>query len=71
MLMRLSPVKRIIDTANVNFRLILASSCTDTGCNLLVLLEIPYDLDGNPRIVDGVVPFDGPKVDIGAYEYQP
>jgi parallel beta-helix repeat protein len=54
-----------------NFRLTSASPCIDWGNNALVPPEVTTDLDGDPRIVDGAAPWDGSKVDIGAYEYQP
>jgi parallel beta-helix repeat protein len=54
-----------------NFRLSSGSPCIDKGNNIFIIYNRFRDLDGNPRIVDGVAPFDGVKVDIGAYEYQP
>jgi len=54
-----------------NYRLQSTSPCIDAGDNALVPMAITTDPDGNQRIVDGVAPWDGPKVDIGAYEYQP
>jgi hypothetical protein len=60
-----------INTGAGNFRLLSGSPCIDVGNNSLVPVGITTDLDGSPRIVDGIAPWDGPRVDIGAYEYQP
>jgi predicted outer membrane repeat protein len=60
-----------VNVSTKNYRLSVVSPCIDTGSNTLVPLNFLYDLDGNPRIIDGAAPWDGPKVDIGAYEYQP
>ena len=51
-----------VDEANGNYHLTAESSCVDAGINLYVNSET--DLDGNPRIQNGLV-------DIGAYEYVP
>jgi hypothetical protein len=66
-----------VDAASGDLHLRPTSPCIDTGNtdalppdteNLDddsdVLEDIPFDLDGNPRVVDG-------GVDMGAYEYQP
>ncbi len=50
-----------VDYANGNFHLQSNSPCINSGNNSHVTTST--DLDGNPRIVDGLV-------DIGAYEYQ-
>ena len=52
---------QFVDAAAGNYRLKAGSPCIDTGSNELVLATM--DLDGNPRIVGGVV-------DVGAYEFQ-
>ncbi|MHC4661898.1 MAG: right-handed parallel beta-helix repeat-containing protein [Planctomycetota bacterium] len=65
---------QFINAAAGNYDLQISSSCIDTGNNSFINSFTPpitTDIGGNPRIVDGVAPFDGPKVDIGAYEYQP
>jgi len=49
--------------ANERFQLNRGSSCINVGTNLSWMAGA-FDLDGNPRIVDGTV-------DIGAYEYIP
>jgi PKD repeat protein len=51
-----------IDTSNNNYRLLETSPCIDSGSNIYVTSN--WDLDGNPRIIDGIV-------DMGAYEYVP
>ena len=51
----------LMDLAGGNFRLQSASPCLNAGSSLFVTATI--DLDGNPRVVDGIV-------DMGAYEYQ-
>lgn len=50
-----------VDAANGDFRLLSNSPCINWGNNSYVTNST--DLDGNPRIVEGVV-------DMGAYEYQ-
>ena len=45
-----------------DLRLHQTSPCIDAGANAFA--PMPYDLDGNPRIIDGIV-------DMGAYEYIP
>jgi len=59
------------DQSANDYRLTLSSPCIDAGNNSYVDADITYDYLYNPRIVDGVAPWDGAKVDIGAYEYQP
>ncbi|MBK9124770.1 MAG: hypothetical protein IPM16_16840 [Chloroflexi bacterium] len=51
-------------TTGGNYRLLAGSPAIDAGDNALVPIYLTTDLDGNPRIVDGIV-------DIGAYEVQP
>ncbi|MGB2705541.1 MAG: right-handed parallel beta-helix repeat-containing protein, partial [Candidatus Omnitrophota bacterium] len=72
----------IAGTADDNLRLLWGSPCIDAGDNNSVPADsidldndgntaepIPWDLDSNPRIVDGND--DGnPVVDMGAYEYE-
>jgi len=73
-----------VDAESGDLRLSTGSPCIDAGWWSSYLPDdvadldddddtdepIPYDLDGNPRIVDGDA--DGePVVDMGAYEYQP
>jgi len=53
-----------VDTANGDYHLQAISPCIDAGDNSLVPAGVTTDLDGNPRIQNGIV-------DIGAYEYQP
>lgn len=48
--------------SSIDFHLLSWSPCIDTGRNLYA--PMPYDLDGNPRII-------GDIVDMGAYEYIP
>jgi hypothetical protein len=56
-----------VDAANGDLRLQLGSPAIDTGTNAAI--DLPVDLDGNARIVDG--DWDGTEtVDIGAYESQ-
>ncbi len=50
-----------VDYANGNYRLQSNSPCINAGS--IGVAPFPTDLDGNPRMVDGLV-------DIGAYEYQ-
>jgi parallel beta-helix repeat protein len=50
-------------TEDDNLRLSFDSPCIDVGDNLAVPADVTTDLDGNPRIVNGVV-------DMGAYEYE-
>jgi hypothetical protein len=50
-------------TADDNLRLQLTSPAIDAGNNAVVPSGVTTDLDGNPRIVNGVV-------DMGAYEVQ-
>ena len=51
-----------VDASNNNYRLLETSPCIDSGSNIYVTSD--WDLDGNPRIIDGIV-------DMGAYEYIP
>lgn len=51
-----------VDAASGNYRLLAISPCINAGTNALAAL--PYDLDGNPRILLDIV-------DMGAYEYIP
>jgi len=49
-----------------NLHLHVGSLALDTGDND-VMISVPTDMDGKPRIVDGY--FDGtPTVDMGTYE---
>jgi parallel beta-helix repeat protein len=50
----------IVGTEDDNLRLLLFSPCIDVGDNSVVDANCP-DLDGNPRIINGIV-------DMGAYE---
>jgi len=52
-----------VNTNAANYRLLSASPCIDSGTNL-PWMTVAKDLDGNPRIYDGIV-------DMGAYEYIP
>jgi len=54
---------RFDDPAGGDYRLLGYSPCVNAGANLAWMDEAA-DLDGNPRIIDGVA-------DIGAYEYIP
>ncbi|MGD2108249.1 MAG: choice-of-anchor Q domain-containing protein [Phycisphaerae bacterium] len=54
------------------------SPCIDAGNNATPVREVPFDLDGWPRIVDdpgtedtGVPSTDAAIVDMGAFEFQP
>ena len=51
-----------INIVSNDFRLELLSQCINVGTNVYAISDL--DLDGNPRIVDGIV-------DMGAYEYIP
>ncbi len=51
-----------LDSENGDFRLADGSPCIDSGSNFFVASS--WDLDGNPRIIDGIV-------DIGCYESIP
>lgn len=54
----------VSDWANADWRLSPGSTCIDSGANVFYAIdEDPYDIDGNPRIANGVI-------DMGAYEYQ-
>ncbi len=50
-----------VDPVNVDYRLKAGSPCIDVGDNSAVPAWVVTDLDGNPRIVNGIV-------DMGAYE---
>jgi hypothetical protein len=63
-----------VDPDNGDYRLSPGSPCIDAGDNTAVPEGIRRDLDGNPRIVVGTTMFQlnaEPRVDMGAYEYQP
>ncbi len=53
-------IDNIIGTEDDNLRLLAGSPCIDAGDNSVV--TVTTDLDGNPRIVNGMV-------DMGAYEF--
>jgi hypothetical protein len=56
-----------IDTSNFDFHLSDSSLCINAGIIDTTGLEIQkVDLDGNPRVYDGLVD----RIDIGAYEFQ-
>ncbi len=56
-----------IDTSNFNFRLSDSSLCINAGIIKPAEFDISeFDLDGNPRIYDGL----DKRIDIGAYEFQ-
>jgi predicted outer membrane repeat protein len=50
-----------VEPAIGDYHLLLGSQCIDTGDNSAVPSTVVTDLDGNPRIIDGIV-------DMGAYE---
>ena len=52
-----------VDPNNGDYNLLYNSLCIDAGTNSTVPSLPPTDIDGNPRIVNGIV-------DMGAYEYQ-
>ncbi len=53
-----------VDPDNGDYRLQTSSPCIDAGNPDTTGLNLPdYDLDGNPRIVNGII-------DMGCYEYQ-
>jgi hypothetical protein len=53
-----------VDAAAGDLRLQSNSPCIDAGWNAFAPTNVtPYDLDGQPRIING-------RVDMGAYEYQ-
>jgi parallel beta-helix repeat protein len=54
----------IVGTEDDDLRLSLGSPCIGAGDNSAVLQSVVTDLDGNPRIVNGIV-------DMGAYEGAP
>lgn len=59
-----SPVTYNGDWTQADWRLSPGSTCIDSGANVFYAIdEDPYDIDGNPRIANGVI-------DMGAYEYQ-
>jgi predicted outer membrane repeat protein len=51
----------VIGTIDDNLRLLGGSPCLDAGNNLAIPPSLTTDLDGNPRIINGIV-------DMGAYE---
>ena len=63
-----------VDPSNGDYRLAPGSPCIDAGDNTAVPAGILTDLDGNRRFVIGTTMFQStaePRVDMGAYEYQP
>ncbi|GAI49359.1 unnamed protein product, partial [marine sediment metagenome] len=50
-----------VDAANADYHLQASSPCIDTGDNTAIPPSVVDDLDGNPRIINGIV-------DMGAYE---
>lgn len=59
-----SPITYNGDWTQADWRLSPGSTCIDSGANVFYAIdEDPYDIDGNPRIANGVI-------DMGAYEYQ-
>ncbi|MHC4328768.1 MAG: NosD domain-containing protein [Planctomycetota bacterium] len=50
-----------VDTANADYHLQASSPCIDSGDNSAIPRSLAVDLDGNPRIINGIV-------DMGAYE---
>jgi hypothetical protein len=54
---------QFVDAAASNFHLLATSRCIDAGTNQTWMVGA-VDLDGNPRIFNGIV-------DMGAYEYVP
>ena len=59
----LTSIPLFVDAANGDLRLQPTSPAIDLGDNSAIPAGVTTDLDGNPRIVDGVV-------DLGAYEHQ-
>ena len=57
-----------VDPANGDFHLAPGSPCIDTADNAAAALGIMTDLDGNPRVMDGV-PGLPCVVDMGVYEF--
>ncbi|MBN1490660.1 MAG: hypothetical protein JXA69_12145, partial [Phycisphaerae bacterium] len=53
-----------VDAMSGNLRLQSGSPCCDTGNNASVPAGVTTDLDGHPRILNGIV-------DMGAYEFIP
>jgi len=53
-----------VDTANADYHLQAGSPCIDAGENSTIPRSMVVDLDGNPRIINGIV-------DMGAYENSP
>ncbi|MCA9292884.1 MAG: right-handed parallel beta-helix repeat-containing protein [Phycisphaerales bacterium] len=65
----------IFGTEDDDLRLLAGSPCIDAGLTSIYSSGASVDLDGNPRFVDDPDTSDtgsgvGPKVDIGAYEFQ-
>ncbi|GAG35257.1 unnamed protein product, partial [marine sediment metagenome] len=50
-----------VNVANVDYHLQASSPCIDAGDNTAIPPSVVVDLDGNPRIINGIV-------DMGAYE---
>ncbi|MHC4144812.1 MAG: M56 family metallopeptidase, partial [Planctomycetota bacterium] len=51
-----------VDAANADYHLQAGSPCIDAGDNSAIPQSVVEDIDGNPRIINGIV-------DMGAYEY--
>ena len=52
-----------VNAANADYHLQAGSPCINAGDNSAIPQSVVEDVDGNPRIIDGIV-------DIGAYEYR-
>ena len=56
---------RFVDPENGDFRLGCGSACINMGTPDVSVLGLPsFDLQGNPRVMDG-------RIDMGAYEFDP